>query len=49
MQDELKNISAEAIWKFAVSNGMLEYSFKDVVDEFLTTKEVADAYQEIEK
>lgn len=33
------------ILHFAEINGMLEWPFEDVIDEYLATKEVAEAYE----
>ena len=35
----------EALVHFAKINGMMDWAFEDVLNEYLTTKEVAEAYE----
>ena len=35
----------KAIISFAEANGMMDWAFEDVLNEYLTTKEVAEAYE----
>ena len=44
IQDNLKNITAKQLYHFAKINGFLNHSFEDVLNEYLTTKEVAESY-----
>lgn len=35
----------EAIVRFARANNMMDWAFVDVLNEYLTTKEVAESYE----
>lgn len=35
----------KAIISFAEANGMMDWAFEDVLNEYLTTKEVAESYE----
>ena len=35
----------EALVHFAKINGMMDWAFEDVLNEYFTTKEVAEAYE----
>lgn len=35
----------KAIISFAKANGMMKWAFEDVLNEYLTTKEVAESYE----
>lgn len=41
---DLETISAKQLHHFAETNGFLNRSFGDVLNEYLTTKEVAESY-----
>lgn len=44
-ENVLNTITAKQLYRFAEINGFFKRSFEDVLNEYLTTKKVAEAYE----